>query len=117
MNKCPVCGKGIYGEGEFCVKCERDRQKMQPKSVWAASKCCVMDCIDPGFQPLKGKIYCYRHYLNAWADDYVPQATQDQISKFLIKMSRKSIYWEKATEGQKQAALEYYEKIKTLEVL
>lgn len=39
-------------------------------------------------------------------------ATSDMISRFLISMGRKSVYWEKAGKEKQDAALAYYYKHK-----
>ena len=56
----------------------------------------------------KGRNYCEKHFYDEYEKDYVCSATSDQISKFLVRMGSKSIYWKHASEQQKLEALEYY---------
>lgn len=119
MGRCAVCDKFIKGEG-LCYDCQKENKNTVKKSIWASKKCSVMDCIDEGFQPINGIVYCYRHYQKAYADDYAPKATQAQISRFLIKMGSKSDIWEKIAKIKPQWATEainYYRSGGSLETV
>lgn len=77
--------------------------------------CSVPNCGLPAVRDryYKGKEYCQPHMAEAYANDYdhskdnTPEA-KDRMSRFLIRMGSKSVWWRKATEEQRQAALRYY---------
>ncbi len=81
--------------------------KREPEKTGWESKSCQR-CGFPGFQPVKGIICCKDCYSQEYEKAYEFKATPEQIARFLISMGSGSIYWEKATEGQRQYAKNFY---------
>jgi hypothetical protein len=96
---CATCGSEFTGKHCTC-------QKSKETSGWAKFACEV--CGRPAFQPINNKVLCGDCYCPEYEKSYKCTATPEQIARFLIKAGSKSIFWQKATEGQRQYAMNYY---------
>jgi hypothetical protein len=101
-KKCPECNAIFKGNICNCGwKPDYDQAKFFGCSV------CGERAMRSKF---KDKDYCEKHWYEQYENDWKPTATKDQISKFLVRMGSKSIYWKNATEEQRLDAIEYYKK-------
>lgn len=122
-NICSNCGEEYFGKS---CKCQKGTD-YQCAFTDHGTRCNKSGSISIG---LGGKWYCRWHYHcltsgvsntdeeaykrfkekdDAFREKYsAKKATPEQIARFLITMGSKSVYWQKASEGVKQYALNYH---------
>jgi hypothetical protein len=96
---CATCGSEFTGKHCTC-------QKKKELNGWAKFPCEL--CSAPAFQPINNKVLCSNCYLVEYQNSYKLSATPEQLARYLIKMGSKSVTWNKASEGMRQYALNYY---------
>ena len=62
--------------------CSRDAF-VNSARYWASQKCVA--CANPGFQPIKGSVYCYDCYQKEWAEQYEMKATTEQLERYISR--------------------------------